>query len=457
MEPVTVIGAGLAGSECAVQLARRGIPVRLCEMKPVRRSPAHRSDGPAELVCSNSFRSDSPDTPIGLLHAELRRLGSVILGEADRCRVPAGEALAVDRERFSAGVERALAAARVERVVGEVEALPAGEVVVATGPLTSEALTRALSRWTGDKLYFYDSIAPIVAADSVDESVAFRASRWGKGDGADYLNLPLDEAGYHAYVRAVVAAEKVVPHAFEEPRYFEGCLPIEVMAERGEETLAHGPMKPVGLVDPRTGRRPYAVVQLRQEDVGGTAYNLVGFQTRLTWPEQRRIFRTLPGLQDAEFLRMGQIHRNTFIDAPRLLGLDLSLREEPRLWFAGQISGVEGYVESAASGFLVALAVAARRAGREFVPPPGETALGALYRHVTGAAHPPGAEYQPSNVTFGLFPPLPGRVPKSGRREAHAARARSALSGWIEFSETSLGSEGWTGASGTADQAAVAR
>ena len=446
MEPVTVIGAGLAGSECAVQLARRGIPVRLCEMKPVRRSPAHRSDGPAELVCSNSFRSDSPDTPIGLLHAELRRLGSVILGEADRCRVPAGEALAVDRERFSAGVEAVLGASPgLERVVGEVDALPPGDVVVATGPLTSDALTRALSQWTGDKLYFYDSIAPIVAADSVDESVAFRASRWGRGDGADYLNLPLDEAAYHAFVQAVLAAEKVTPHAFEEPRYFEGCLPIEVMAERGVETLAHGPMKPVGLVDPRTGRRAYAVVQLRQEDVGGTAYNLVGFQTRLTWPEQRRVFRTLPGLENAEFLRMGQIHRNTFIDAPRLLGADLSLRAEPRVWFAGQISGVEGYVESAASGYLVALAVVARREGRPFVPPPGETALGALYRHVTGAAHPPGAEYQPSNVTFGLFPPLPGRVPKSGRREAHAARARAALADWIDrgfgsidVSETSI-------------------
>jgi methylenetetrahydrofolate--tRNA-(uracil-5-)-methyltransferase len=415
-------------------------------------------DGPAELVCSNSFRSDSPDTPIGLLHAELRRLKSVILGEADRCRVPAGEALAVDRERFSAGVERELSSAPgLERVPGEVEALPAGDVVVATGPLTSDALTRALSRWTGDKLYFYDSIAPIVAADSVDETAAFRASRWGRGDGADYLNLPLDETQYLAFVRELLAAEKVAPHAFEEPRYFEGCLPIEVMAERGEETLAHGPMKPVGLIDPRTGRRAHAVVQLRQEDVGGTAYNLVGFQTRLTWPEQRRVFRMLPGLQGAEFLRMGQIHRNTFIDAPRLLGPDLSLAAEPRVWFAGQISGVEGYVESAASGYLVALAVAARRRGGAFVPPPGETALGALYRHVTGAAHPPGSEYQPSNVTFGLFPPLPGRVPKSGRREAHAARARAALSGWIEVSETSSRLSGWTGESGVVDEAAVAR
>lgn len=432
MDPVTVIGAGLAGSECALQLARRGIPVRLCEMKPLKRSPAHRSDGPAELVCSNSFRSDSPESPIGMLHAELRRLGSFILGEADQARVPAGEALAVDRERFSAGVGRALAsAAALQRVSGEVESLPAGEVVVATGPLTSEALTRALSPWTGDKLYFYDSIAPIVAAESVDGSIAFRASRWGRGEGDDYLNLPLGEAQYRAFVAELRTAEKVTPHAFEEPRYFEGCLPIEVMAERGEDTLAYGPMKPVGLVDPRSGKRPHAVVQLRHEDVAGTAYNLVGFQTRLTWPEQRRIFKTLPGLANAEFLRMGQIHRNTFIDAPRLLAEDLSLRAESRIWFAGQISGVEGYVESAASGYLVALAIAARRSGTAFVPPPAATALGALYRHVTGAAHPPDAPYQPSNVTFGLFPPLPGRVPKARRREAHAVRARAELERWL--------------------------
>ena len=432
MEPVTVIGAGLAGSECALQLVRRGIPVRLCEMKPLKRSPAHRGDGPAELVCSNSFRSDSPETPIGMLHAELRRLGSLILAEADRARVPAGEALAVDRERFSAGVERVLGTAPgLERVSGEVEGVPPGQVVVATGPLTSEALTRSLSRWTGDKLYFYDSIAPIVAADSVEEAFAFRASRWGRGGGDDYLNLPLDEAQYRAFVAELRAGEKVTPHAFEEPRYFEGCLPVEVMAERGEDALAYGPMKPVGLVDPRTGKRPHAVVQLRHEDVGGTAYNLVGFQTRLTWPEQKRIFRKLPGLASAEFLRMGQIHRNTFIDGPRLLGPDLSLREEPRVWFAGQISGVEGYVESAASGYLVALAIVARRGGRPFAPPLAATALGALYRHVTGEAHPPGAAYQPSNVTFGLFPPLPGRVPKARRREAHAARARMEMDRWL--------------------------
>jgi len=431
MSVVTVIGGGLAGSECAYQLARRGVGVILREMKPVHRSPAHRSDSLAELVCSNSFRSDAQDSAVGLLHAELRALGSLVLAEADRARVPAGEALAVDRERFSAGVTEALVRARgVTLWHGEVERLPAGTVVVATGPLTSPALASELERHVGQRLYFYDSIAPIVAADSVDGSQAFRASRWGKGEGDDYLNLPLDEEAYRRFVDALRTAEKVAPHPFEEPRYFEGCLPLEVMAERGDEVLAHGPMKPVGLSDPRTGRRPHAVVQLRQEDAAGTSYNLVGFQTRLTWPEQRRIFRSLPGLADAEFLRLGQIHRNTYIDAPRLLARDLSLRTEPRLFFAGQISGVEGYVESAASGYLVALAVQARLSGRPFRPPPAGSALGALYRHVTGEAHPPGHPHTPSNVTFGLFPPLPGRVSRGEKRGHFAARARRELLAW---------------------------
>lgn len=331
---VTVIGGGLAGSECAYQLARRGVSVVLREMKPDRRSPAHHSSALAELVCSNSFRSDAPDSAIGMLHGELRALGSLVLGQADRSRVPAGEALAVDRAQFSTGVTQALV--RVQHLSlwhGEVERLPPGTVVVATGPLTAEALTQDLEGYVGTRLYFYDAIAPIVSADSVDMRFAFRASRWGRGEGADYLNLPLDEEGYHRFVQALRTAEKVTPHDFEEPRYFEGCLPIEVMAERGEEVLAHGPMKPVGLVDPRTGRQAHAVVQLRQEDAGGTAYNLVGFQTRLTWPEQRRIFRTLPGLAEAEFLRLGQIHRNTYVDAPRLLDRDFSLRSCPRLFF----------------------------------------------------------------------------------------------------------------------------
>jgi methylenetetrahydrofolate--tRNA-(uracil-5-)-methyltransferase len=431
-ERVTVIGAGLAGSECAWQLAQRGVPVVLREMKPHRRSPAHKTDGFAELVCSNSFRSDSPDSAVGMLHAELRQLGSLVLGAADVHRVPAGEALAVDRDRFSQEITRRIAGCPlIEVVEGEVDALPDGEVVVATGPLTSDALARALFAHVGERLYFYDSIAPIVSADSVDMGIAFRQSRWGKGDGADYLNLPLSREQYLAFVQAIREGDKLQPHAFEEPRYFEGCLPIEVMADRGDEVLSHGPLKPVGLQDPRTGTRPHAVVQLRMEDRAGTAYNLVGFQTRLTWSEQKRIFRTLPGLAEAEFLRMGQIHRNTFIDAPRLLSADLSLKTEPRLLFAGQITGVEGYVESAACGYLAALSLLSRRAGRAFLPPPATCALGALYRHVTGEAHPDDYGYQPSNVIFGLFPPLPGRVKKDEKRARYAARARQDFEPWL--------------------------
>ncbi len=431
---VTVIGAGLAGSECAWQLARRGVPVILREMKPQQRSPAHKSDGMAELVCSNSFRSDSPDSAVGMLHAELRRLGSIVLGAADVHRVPAGEALAVDREKFSREVTDRIAADPLITVVpGEVDALPEdGLVVVATGPLTSDALAKALERHVGERLYFYDSIAPIVAADSIDMNIAFRQSRWGKGDGADYINLPLTKDEYGAFVQAIRAGQKLEPHAFEEPRYFEGCLPIEVMAERGDEVLAHGPMKPVGLQDPRTNSRPHAVIQLRAEDRAGTAYNMVGFQTRLTWGEQKRIFGALPGLKDAEFLRMGQIHRNTFIDAPRLLDRDLSLKTEPRIFFAGQITGVEGYVESAACGYLTALAVCARRGGRAFTAPPATSALGAIYRHVTGEAHPEDYDYQPSNVIFGLFPPLPGRVKRDQKRARYAERGRADFEPWLE-------------------------
>jgi methylenetetrahydrofolate--tRNA-(uracil-5-)-methyltransferase len=427
---VTVIGGGLAGTECAYQLARRGVRVILREMKPLKRSPAHQTDRLAELVCSNSFRSDNPESAIGLLHAELRDMQSMILAAADRHRVPAGDALAVDRELFAAEVESALAG--VEKAPGEVSELPPeGTVVIATGPLTSEALTATLAGRVGEKLYFYDSIAPIVAADSIDMGVAFRQSRYGKGGGDDYINLPLTEAEYREFVRDLREGQKVSPHAFEEPRYFDGCLPIEVMADRGDDVLAYGPMKPVGLTDPRTGRQPHAVVQLRMEDRAGTAYNLVGFQTRLTWPEQKRIFGKLPGLREVEFLRMGQIHRNTFIDSPRLLGADLALKSDPRLFFAGQISGVEGYVESAACGYLVALTVHARLTGQRFVPPPATTSLGALYRHVTGEAHPAGAPYQPTNVIFGLFPPLPGRVKKQDKRAAYSRRARADFAAWL--------------------------
>ncbi|QSQ16223.1 methylenetetrahydrofolate--tRNA-(uracil(54)-C(5))-methyltransferase (FADH(2)-oxidizing) TrmFO [Myxococcus landrumensis] len=431
---VTVIGGGLAGTECAYQLARRGVPVVLREMKPHKRSPAHKSDSLAELVCSNSLRSDNPESAVGLLHAELRALGSLILRSADEHRVPAGDALAVEREGFSSAITRALLSqAGVELVAGEVDTLPAeGPVVVATGPLTSDALTRELERHVGQKLYFYDSIAPILSGDSVDMSVAFRQSRYGKGGGDDYLNLPMNRDEYYRFIAEVKAGQKVVPHSFEEPKYFEGCLPIEVMAERGDDTLAYGPMKPVGLRDPRTGKEPHAVVQLRMEDRAGTSWNMVGFQTRLTWGEQKRIFTTcIPGLQGAEFLRMGQIHRNTFIDSPRLLSSDLSLKSEPRLYFAGQISGVEGYVESAACGYLVALALHAKLSGTEWVPPPATTALGALFRHVTGEAHPPDYPHQPSNIIFGLFPPLTGRMKKADKRAAYSARGKQDLAAWL--------------------------
>jgi methylenetetrahydrofolate--tRNA-(uracil-5-)-methyltransferase len=431
-ELVTVVGGGLAGSECAYQLARRGHRVVLLDQKPKARSPAHQADALAELVCSNSFRSDNPHSAIGMLHRELRELGSLILACADAHRVPAGDALAVDRERFSKEVTARVQAAGVELVCEEVDRLPAGTTVIATGPLTSEALTSALGPLVGSKLYFYDAIAPIVSGDSVDLSVAFRASRYGKGGSDDYLNLPMTKLEYLAFVGELRTGAKVVPHAFEEPKYFEGCLPIEVMAERGDDVLAFGPMKPVGLVDPRTGQRPYAVVQLRMEDAGGTAWNLVGFQTRLTWPEQRRIFSMLPGLQRAEWVRLGQIHRNTFIDAPRLLDVDLSVKAQPRVFFAGQISGVEGYVESAGSGLLVSLALGARLEGEPFAAPPATSALGALYRHVTGAAHLPEAAYQPTNVVFSLFPPLTGRLRKADKRQAYAERGQRDFAAWLE-------------------------
>ncbi len=431
-QQVTILGGGLAGSEAAWQLAGRGVAVRLVEMKPAHRSPAHHLDGLAELVCSNSLRSDNPENAVGLLHEELRSVRSLVLAAADATRVPAGDALAVDRERFSRLVTRALAAHPLITLVHEeATTLPDGLTVVATGPLTSDALSKQIAALAGDRLYFYDAIAPIVAADSIDRTIAFNASRWGKGSSDDYLNLPLTREEYEAFVAALLAGEKVVPHAFEEPRYFEGCLPIEVMAERGLQCLAFGPMKPVGLTDPRTGRRPYAVVQLRKEDAAGTAMNLVGFQTRLTWPEQKRIFRMLPGLASAEFLRLGQIHRNTFLDAPRLFAPDLSLKQRPHLFFAGQITGVEGYVESTASGFFTALAVLGRLQGTAFVPPPAGTSLGALYGHVLGLAHPADHEYQPSNVTFGLFPPLDDRVRKSERRAKLLERARSLHSSWV--------------------------
>jgi methylenetetrahydrofolate--tRNA-(uracil-5-)-methyltransferase len=443
MAPVAelwVVGGGLAGSEAAWQIAEAGHSVTLFEMRPHDQTGAHVGAGLAELVCSNSLRSDNPENAVGLLHEELRALGSLVLGCADETRVPAGDALAVDREGFSRLVSSRLEAEPLVRVHRrEVTELPPGPgpALVATGPLTGEALAAAIRDLCGGRLHFYDAIAPIVAAESIDHEVAYARSRYGKGGGDDYLNLPLDEAQYRSFVAALLAGEKVAPHDFEEARYFEGCLPIEVMAERGPEVLAHGPMKPVGLEDPRTGRRPHAVVQLRREDQAGTAWNLVGFQTRLTWPAQRRIFREhIPGLARAEFVRLGQVHRNTFIEAPRVLSPDFSHRERPDLFFAGQITGVEGYVESAACGLLAARSVLDRLAGRPFRAPPEGTALGALHRHVTGRAHPPGVDYQPSNIVFSLFPPLEGCTTvglrgKQARKAAYVARARRQLREWI--------------------------
>jgi methylenetetrahydrofolate--tRNA-(uracil-5-)-methyltransferase len=430
---VHVVGGGLAGTEAALLLAGAGVPVVLHEQKPERRSPAHKEDGLAELVCSNSLRSDNPENAIGLLHEELRRLGSPVLEQADRARVPAGDALAVDRVAFSGGLTaRVRAHPSIQLSLEEVRELPAELCIVATGPLTGESLARSLAEAVGaTQLAFYDAIAPIVAGDSVDLSVAFAQSRYGKGGGDDYLNLPLTREEYERFVEELLQGVKVAPHPFEEARYFEGCLPIEVMAERGRDVLAYGPMKPVGLQDPRTGARPHAVVQLRREDTAGTAWNLVGFQTRLTWPEQKRIFSScIPGLQRAEWVRLGQVHRNTFLHAPKVIARDGSLKARPHVFCAGQITGVEGYVESAASGHIAARRVLARLRGAAFTPPPGTTAMGALLRHVTGEAHPEDYDYQPTNVVYALFPPLAERVRKTERKARLLARARRDLAAW---------------------------
>jgi len=433
-ERVQVIGGGLAGCEAAWQLARRGVSVQLFEMRPERRSPAHATDDLAELVCSNSLRSDAPENAIGLLHEELRRAGSLVLSAADANRVPAGSALAVDRLAFAREIgARIEAEPRIELVRREVRDLPEGLAIVATGPLTSDALAERVRKLCGDSLYFYDSIAPVVYADSLAHERLFRASRWqsaAEGDG-DYLNSPLSRDAYHAFVAELVAADKVPLHAFEKPVYFEGCLPIEVMAERGAETLAFGPMKPVGLEDPRGGAAPYAVVQLRQEDKAGSLYNLVGFQTKLRIGEQRRIFRTLPGLEEAVFARFGSVHRNTFIRAPELLDERLQHHARPGLHFAGQMAGVEGYVESAALGLLAGVFVAAKAASDSAPLPPPTTALGALLAHLRSADP---RHFQPMNVNFGLFPPLDARHARGPRRDRHArlaARALEDLTPWL--------------------------
>ncbi|MBM3952325.1 MAG: methylenetetrahydrofolate--tRNA-(uracil(54)-C(5))-methyltransferase (FADH(2)-oxidizing) TrmFO [Rhodospirillales bacterium] len=439
--PVHVIGGGLAGSEAAWQIAEAGVPVILHEMRPVRATPAHATGKLAELVCSNSFRSDDAETnAVGLLHAEMRALGSLVLRAADAHRVPAGSALAVDRHGFSAAVEAALAAHPLVKIRREeIAGLPPEEwdsVIVATGPLTSPALAEAVRALTGEEaLAFFDAIAPIVHKDSIDFGVAWMQSRWGRG-GEDYVNCPLTRAQYDAFVDALLAAEKVPFREWEKDTpYFEGCLPIEVMAERGRETLAFGPMKPVGLVNPHPGAaRHHAVVQLRQDNALGTLYNMVGFQTKMTYGEQVRIFRTIPGLERAEFARLGGVHRNTFLNSPRLLDAALRLKARPALRFAGQITGCEGYVESAAIGLIAGRFAAAERMGRAAPPPPATTALGALLAHVTGGGH--ADTFQPMNVNFGLFPPLEaadarGRPLRGeARKRALTARALKDLESW---------------------------
>jgi len=444
---VHVIGAGLAGSEAAWALAEAGVPAILHEMRPVRMTEAHQTENCAELVCSNSFRSDDwAGNAVGLLHAELRRCSSLVMKHGDAAQVPAGAALAVDRDVFSAGVTAALKAhPLIEIRREEIDALPPEDwdsVIIATGPLTSPALAQAILARTGEaSLAFFDAIAPIVHADSIDFSKAWRQSRYDKegpgGDKAAYVNCPLDKEQYDAFIAALRAAPTAEFREWEKDTpYFEGCLPIEVMAERGVETLRFGPMKPIGLTDPRTGKRAHAVVQLRQDNALGTLFNLVGFQTKMKHGAQTEIFRTIPGLENAVFARLGGVHRNTFLNSPKLLDPTLRLRAEPRLRFAGQVIGVEGYVESAAMGLLAGRFAAAERLGQAFVPPPPTTALGALIAHVTGGHLADGASFQPMNINFGLFPPVEapkarGKERGRAKKRAMAERALEDLDAWL--------------------------
>jgi methylenetetrahydrofolate--tRNA-(uracil-5-)-methyltransferase len=437
MRAVTIAGGGLAGSEAAWQLAVRDISVTLYEMRPVRSTLAHKTDRLAELVCSNSLKSNTPGAASWLLKEELRRSGSLLLKLAGECAVPGGGALAVDRERFSASVSQALAQHPLVTIRREeLREIPSdGLVVIATGPLTSDALARCLQSLTGaENLAFYDSISPIVDAETLNHERLFAASRYGKGGRDDYLNCPLNEAEYCAFYDALRGAERVPAHEFEDLNYFEACLPIEELARRGYDTLRFGPMKPVGLLDPRTGKRPFAVVQLRAENLRFSSYNLVGFQNHLKFPQQARILRMIPGLENAEFLRFGQIHRNTYINAPRLLEADLSLHAAPNVFIAGQLCGVEGYVECIASGFLAGVALAQQLAGAAFTPPPRTTALGSLL-HYTSHADP--GNYQPANISFDLLPPLEN-LPRLIARDRAARRARQCeraladLQRWIQ-------------------------
>ena len=431
---IQIIGGGLAGSEAAWQLAEAGVRVRLSEMRGgADTTPAHETERLAEMVCSNSFRSDDAEhNAVGLLHQEMRALGSLIMRAGDQHRVPAGSALAVDREGFAADVTRTIERHPNVTIVRErVDALPDHPTIIATGPLTGSKLAESIAAETGEgALAFFDAIAPIVHRDSIDMGKAWMAARWDKG-GKDYINCPLDKVQYEDFVAALVDGEKMPFKEWEKNTpYFEGCMPIEVMAERGVDTVRYGPMKGVGLDDPRTGRWPYACVQLRQDNKLGTLWNMVGFQTKLKHGEQIRIFRTIPGLENAEFARLGGIHRNSFINSPRLLDRELRLKSKPNIRFAGQITGCEGYVESAAVGILAARFAAAELRGETLSAPPPETALGAILAHITGGAE--AETFQPMNVNFGLMPPLAGRLKRADRKKAYTDRARAALKEWLE-------------------------
>lgn len=430
MDYVTVIGAGLAGSEAAWQLARMGVRVKLYEMRPAKSTPAHKTGGFAELVCSNSFRADSLENAVGLLKEEMRRLDSLIMSCADRHRVPAGGALAVDRDLFSAAVTGALEKhPQVEVIRREVEAIPGqGIVVLATGPLTSEAMERSIRDLTGQEyLYFYDAVAPIVTLESINMEKAFFSSRYGKGEG-HYINCPMNREEYIRFREELAGAQRAPRREFEKEVNFEGCMPIEVLAARGEDTMRYGPLKPVGLIDPATGKRPYAVVQLRQDNAAGTLYNMVGFQTHLKWSEQQRVFRMIPGLENAEFVRYGVMHRNTYINSPGLLNATYECRVRPGLFFAGQITGVEGYVESASSGLAAGINAGLLYAGKRPLVFPPETAHGSLARYITSADPD---NFQPMNITFGLFPPL--EKPIRDRRKRNAMISQRALEALEKF------------------------
>ena len=424
MEPVTVIGAGLAGSECVWQLACRGIPVILREMKPEKKTPAHVTDYFAELCCSNSLRGAGLENAVGLLKEELRRLNSLIMRCADATAVPAGGALAVDRDGFARMVtETIFSHPNITMIPGEVTSIPEGDVVIASGPLTSDPLAEAIAEKLGGgtTLNFFDAAAPLVACDSVDMDSAYFASRYDKGT-PDYINCPMTKEEYQAFWQALIAAEEAEVHGFEDKSVFEGCMPVEVMARRGEDTLRFGPLKPRGLIDPKTGKEPYAVVQLRRDNADGSIYNLVGFQTHLKWPEQRRVFTMIPALRNAQFLRYGVMHRNTYLDSPRLLDRYYRLKAEPRIAFAGQMTGVEGYVESCASGFLAGVELARRLNGQTPIDFPAETAIGALGLYVSNGSV---GDFQPMNINFGIIPPLDHRV--KGKRNKNAELSQRSL------------------------------